>query len=138
MKEGASAGCGFAMSETGWSNSLLFQDYLKKHFLKFVPKHGGLKVLVLYDGSSTPFSAELIDWALTQDIVLFVIPLQPLATSTTTRCRWLQPTQECLQLVVPFLYERTSRPSYHQVCDDITYLQVIYLGKDPCEHKALF
>ena len=84
LKEGASAGCGFAMSETGWSNSLLFQEYLKKHFLKFVPKHEGSKVLVLYDGSSIHFSAELIDWALTQDIVLFVIPphsshlLQPL------------------------------------------------------------
>ena len=84
LKEDSSAGYGFAMSGSGWSNSVLFQDYLKKHFLQFVPKPEGSKILILYDGSSTHFNAEVIDWALTQNIVLFVIPphsshlLQPL------------------------------------------------------------
>ena len=87
LKEGSSAGCGFAMSDSGWSNSVLFQDYLKIHFLKYVPKQEGSKILILYDGSSTHFNAELIEWALTQNIVLFVIPpqsshlLQPLDIS---------------------------------------------------------
>ena len=61
-----------------------FKNTWKKHFLKYVPKQENSKLLILYDGSSTHFNAELIEWALSQNIVLFVIPphsshlLQPL------------------------------------------------------------
>ena len=86
LTEGATPGCGFGVSDSGWSNSLLFQNYmyLKNHFLKYAMRHNDKQLLLLYDGSSTHFSAELVDWALEQKIILFVIPphsshlLQPL------------------------------------------------------------
>ena len=84
LTEGATPGCGFGVSDSGWSNSLLFQNYLKNHFLKFAMRQNDKHLLLLYDGSSTHFSAELVDWALEQKIILFVIPphsshlLQPL------------------------------------------------------------
>ena len=74
LKEDSSAGCGFAMSDSGWTNSVLFQDYLKKHFVKLVPKPEDSKILILYNGLSTHFNAELINRAFTQKTVLFVIP----------------------------------------------------------------
>ena len=32
IKEGATPGCGFALSENGWSNSILFQEYISNIF----------------------------------------------------------------------------------------------------------
>jgi hypothetical protein len=41
-------GSKFTMSDSGWSTSIIFQDYLKNHFLRHVPS-GESKYLVLYD-----------------------------------------------------------------------------------------
>ena len=35
--EGATAGANGTVSETGWSNGLIFREYLENHFLKYVP-----------------------------------------------------------------------------------------------------
>jgi hypothetical protein len=34
VMKGASPGCGFALSDNGWSNSNIFITYLRDHFLK--------------------------------------------------------------------------------------------------------
>ena len=81
---GASAGCGFTITESGGSNSQVFQTYLKDHFMKFAVRNDDKHILILYDGSSTHISVELIEWSLSKKIVLFVLPphsshlLQPL------------------------------------------------------------
>ena len=37
LLNGASPGTDATVSETGWSNGVIFQEYLENHFLKFVP-----------------------------------------------------------------------------------------------------
>jgi len=83
--QGASAGAGYAMSDSGWSTTTVFQDYLKIHFLKHVKRDNENKpVLLILDGHTTHTSSELIQWALTNNIHIFVLPahtsqvLQPL------------------------------------------------------------
>jgi hypothetical protein len=62
---GATAGSKGVLSDSGWSNGNIFRQYLEQHFLPYV-------------------SSTLIDWAKTQNIILFVLPphtihlLQPL------------------------------------------------------------
>ena len=83
IKQGATPGCGFALSEKGWSNSVLFQKYIQEHFLKYVQRPPDKYILILFDGSSTHMNIGLIEWA-KQHIILFVQPphsshfLQPL------------------------------------------------------------
>ncbi|KAH3708958.1 hypothetical protein DPMN_068417 [Dreissena polymorpha] len=85
LMQGASAGAGYAMSDSGWSTTTVFQDYLKIHFLKHVKRdHENQPVLLILDGHTTHTSSELIQWALTNNIHIFVLPahtshvLQPL------------------------------------------------------------
>ena len=49
IKEGATPGCGFALSENGWSNSTLFQEYIQEHFLKYVQRPSDKHILILFD-----------------------------------------------------------------------------------------
>ena len=50
LLKGKSPGADAAMSESGWSNSSVFREYLTSHFLKHVPGRNGEKVLILLDG----------------------------------------------------------------------------------------
>jgi len=83
LMKGALPGSGIHMSDSGWSNSVIFEDYLKNHFIKYVPQ-GNSYILVLYDGHTSHVSKPLIEWAQSQRIMLFVLPphtshvLQPL------------------------------------------------------------
>ena len=86
LMTGALPGSGYAMSETGWSNSNIFKRYLQEHFLTYsqAGKNANEHTLLLYDGHSSHLSKEVINWALENKIVLFVLPphtshlLQPL------------------------------------------------------------
>ena len=84
LREGCSPGAGFDISPSGWSNSIIFQNYLKNHFLKYCQRQPEKPILLLYDGSTTHINVELVEWAMTENIVLFVLPphsshhLQPL------------------------------------------------------------
>ena len=84
LKEGCCPGTGFNISASGWSNSVIFQRFLEDHFLKYCQRRPGKHLLVLYDRSTTHINAELVEWALKENIILFVLPphashyLQPL------------------------------------------------------------
>ena len=73
------------VSDSGWSNSRVFQKYLKEHFLKNIPRPTREEpALLIYDGHKSHVNLQLIQWALDNNIVLFLIPahtshiLQPL------------------------------------------------------------
>lgn len=76
------------VSESGWSNSLIFEKFMKEHLLKYLPARGSDSyVLVLYDGHRSHFTITLIECAIQNYIILFVLPphcshlLQPLDVS---------------------------------------------------------
>ena len=81
---GALPGTQAAMSETGWSNTKVFQMYLIEHLLKYVPTNKDEPLLLLYDGHSSHINVPLIEWARKHNIILFQLPahtshlLQPL------------------------------------------------------------
>ena len=75
LQVGSSPGCGFNISQSGWSNSSIFQSYLQTHFLIYIQRQKDNHVLLLYDGSTTHINRELVEWALTQKIIHFVLPL---------------------------------------------------------------
>ena len=72
--KGATAGSVGVMSDSGWSNSAIFQQYLQDHFLRFKQSDPdpSQHTLLLYDGHASHVSASLIDWAKDNRIVLFV------------------------------------------------------------------
>ena len=75
LLEGKSTGASGDVTESGWSNSIIFKKYLENHLLKFLPERSAeLPVLLLYDGHMSHISLELIEWAQNQHIVLFVLP----------------------------------------------------------------
>jgi hypothetical protein len=75
LLEGKSTGTSGDVTESGWSNSIIFKKYLENHLLKFLPERSAeLPVLLLYDGHKSHISLELIEWAQNQHIVLFVLP----------------------------------------------------------------
>ncbi|XP_062582670.1 uncharacterized protein LOC134244417 [Saccostrea cucullata] len=84
LMEGATPGAVGRVSETGWSNSQLFREFLEDHFLKHVPIKDGQKVLLLMDGHKSHTSVGLVQWARDRNIILFILPahtshiLQPL------------------------------------------------------------
>ncbi|KAJ8303360.1 LOW QUALITY PROTEIN: hypothetical protein KUTeg_019756 [Tegillarca granosa] len=84
----ASVGVQGTVSETGWSNTDIFEMYLKEHLIKNLPaRDTNNKVVVLYDGHKSHVAMGIIDWARKENIVLFVLPphtshiLQPLDVS---------------------------------------------------------
>ena len=88
LLEGASPGAAGTVSETGWSNTEIFSDYMKNHLLKFLPpRSDDSPVLILYDGHKSHVSLGLIEWAKRENIILFILPphcshlLQPLDVS---------------------------------------------------------
>lgn len=88
LMEGVSPGASGTMSPTGWSNSEVFSSYMKDHLLKYLPPRCPEEpVLILYDGHKSHVSLGLIEWARSENIILFVLPphcshlLQPLDVS---------------------------------------------------------
>ena len=75
--KGACPGAAGEMSKTGWSNSIIFQNYVTKHFVKYVKLPGdktSAPVLILYDGHKSHISLTLADWAIKNNVILFVLP----------------------------------------------------------------
>ncbi|XP_048250446.1 uncharacterized protein LOC124117724 [Haliotis rufescens] len=75
--DGAPPGSSGEMSDSGWSNAKIFQNYLTKHFVK----HAGIstdpmppKTLVLFDGHRSHVSLTLVEWAKKHNVILFVLP----------------------------------------------------------------
>lgn len=80
--KGGLPGTGAAMSDSGWSNTSIFDQFMKSHFTRYVQGNG--PYLVLYDGHRSHVNKSLIDWARERGYILFVLPphtshlLQPL------------------------------------------------------------
>ncbi|ESO89300.1 hypothetical protein LOTGIDRAFT_229168 [Lottia gigantea] len=74
LLKGATPGADGAMSETGWSNSDVFQSYLENHFIKYVTGLRGKHILLLYDGHKTHITPDIIDWADEKKVILYVLP----------------------------------------------------------------
>ncbi|XP_053394116.1 uncharacterized protein LOC123523838 [Mercenaria mercenaria] len=75
LMQGASAGARGVLSESGWANAKIFKLYLEEHFLPLTRSYSNMSqpILLLYDGHSSHVSTSLIDWAKTQNIILFVL-----------------------------------------------------------------
>jgi len=85
LLEGKSPGANVTCTESGWSNSEVCKTYLEDHLLKYLPERSpSSPVIVLYDGHQSHTNLGIIDWAKSQNIILFILPahtshvLQPL------------------------------------------------------------
>ena len=74
LLDGGSCGDNATVSKSGWSNGVIFRDYLENHFLKFVPGRDNQKVLLLLDGHRSHISVDLTEWAILKGIIIFVLP----------------------------------------------------------------
>ncbi|XP_060608620.1 uncharacterized protein LOC132760626 [Ruditapes philippinarum] len=76
--EGAQPGADGTMSDSGWVNGEIFEDYVTRH----LAKHCNLDsvssdrpaTLILYDGHKSHLSLTLNEWARQRNVVLFVLP----------------------------------------------------------------
>ena len=81
---GTTPGCDGTVTGSGWSNTMVFENYIKNHLLKYVQVSQTSPLLILYDGHKSHTNPSLISWAKDNNIVLFVFPqhlshvLQPL------------------------------------------------------------
>ena len=81
LKEGALPGSQFRGSESGWSNSILFLDFILNHFITNIKTR---PIFLLYDGHTTHYPSPVIQEAKKHNIHMFVLPshsshfLQPL------------------------------------------------------------
>ncbi|XP_071095494.1 uncharacterized protein [Haliotis cracherodii] len=74
LLDGSTVGTCGTVSETGWSNTDIFQRWLTGHFVKYAKVGGDKKTLLLYDGHRSHITPHLIDYAVDQGIILFVLP----------------------------------------------------------------
>jgi hypothetical protein len=72
LMEGASPGAQGIVTSSGWSNGEVFQNYLETHFINYAV--GKRPLLLLYDGHRSHISPSIIDWAMENDIILYVLP----------------------------------------------------------------
>ena len=75
LMSGALPGSGCDMSPSGWSNGQIFKKYVKEFFQKHIPnRQPDEYCLLIYDGHKSHVNHDLIEWALENKIVLFVLP----------------------------------------------------------------
>ena len=72
--KGASPGSQGVMSDSGWSLADIFQQYLRNHLLLNLARGAGVgqHILVIFGGHASHVSRRLIDWAMSNNLVLFV------------------------------------------------------------------
>ena len=69
--------CDSAVNQTADShtNTEIFTNYVKKHFHRFLPdRNTNQPVLLLYDGHKCDIAISLIQWAVANNIILFLLP----------------------------------------------------------------
>ncbi|XP_052275610.1 fumarate hydratase, mitochondrial-like [Dreissena polymorpha] len=75
LLDGGVDGVDGTVTESGLSNSAVYKRYLEQHLLKYLPERClDNPVLILYDGHKSQVNLGLIDWAKSQNIILFVLP----------------------------------------------------------------
>ena len=79
LMSGALPGSGCDMSPSGWSNGQIFKKYVKEFFQKHIPnRQSDEYCLLIYDGHKSHVNHDLIEWALENKVVLFVLPAHTL------------------------------------------------------------
>jgi hypothetical protein len=75
--EGAAPGASGEMTESGWSNGTVFENYLTNHFAR----HAGITddpdqepTLILFDGHKSHVRLTLTEWARQRNVTLFLLP----------------------------------------------------------------
>ena len=108
LMDGSSVGAVGTVSESGWSNSTIFLDWLSNHFTKFIPR--GETVLLMLDGHKSHLTLNVIEWAKENDIILQLLPAHashlfqpldvgcfgPLQKVYDNLCHKLMRTKECM------------------------------------------
>lgn len=75
LLSGSTPGADGTVSESGWSNSEIFQKYLQSHLIKYLPERSeSCPVVIFYDGHRSHVNLGLVQWARQENIVLFVLP----------------------------------------------------------------
>ena len=86
MTKGEVRGMFYGLSESGWMNSELFEEWFKHHFLVHAPAMRPL--LLLLDGHTSHYNPSLVRLASEEGVILFCLPphtthlLQPLDNGT--------------------------------------------------------
>jgi hypothetical protein len=85
LLDGSNAGSSGTVTESGWSNSAVFLEFLETHFLKYLQRQDPEQtVLLIFDGHKSHINIPVINWAKDHNVELFVLPahtshiLQPL------------------------------------------------------------
>ena len=75
LLEGCTHGTDGTVSQSGWSNAEIFHTYLTDHFHRYsTPRSAEKPLLLLYDGHRSHITPNLIDWAVENNIILYVLP----------------------------------------------------------------
>ncbi|XP_022080271.1 uncharacterized protein LOC110973627 [Acanthaster planci] len=75
LLKGSTPGASGTVSDSGWSNTDIYKDYLLSHFRKY--GQGGDKdkpCLILYDGHREHITLSLVDWAKDHHMILSILP----------------------------------------------------------------
>jgi hypothetical protein len=74
--EDAPHGSGGEMSDSGWVNSAVFENYVTGHISKHFTSNAADNhpTLILYDGHKSHLSLTLTEWAKKSNVLLFVLP----------------------------------------------------------------
>ncbi|XP_052097897.1 uncharacterized protein LOC127732747 [Mytilus californianus] len=84
LMNGATPGAVGAVSDSGWSNTNIFRQYLTDHFLKYVPGRNNDNILLVLDGHKSHVAVDILEWEQQHHIIIHVLPahtshiLQPL------------------------------------------------------------
>ena len=85
LLKGSLTGSQGIVTDSGWSNALAFQEFLKSYFLKYVQRSSNDQtVLLMFDGHRSHVNIPVLEWAMAHNIELLVLPahtshlLQPL------------------------------------------------------------
>ena len=82
MIEGEVPDTFYGLSDSGWMDSTLFEEWFKNHFLRHAP--AARPLLLLLDGHASHYNPSVLRMALEQQVILFCLPpytthlLQPL------------------------------------------------------------
>ncbi|CAC5364058.1 unnamed protein product [Mytilus coruscus] len=74
LMNGATPGDVGAISDSGWSSTNIFRQYLTAHFLKYVPGRNNDNILLLLDGHKSHVAVDIIEWAQQHHIIIHVLP----------------------------------------------------------------
>ncbi|XP_038069658.1 uncharacterized protein LOC119738774 [Patiria miniata] len=75
LLKGSTPGASGNVSESGWSSTDIYKDYLLNHFGKYGQGSDAEKpCLILYDGHRASISLSLVSWARQHNMILFILP----------------------------------------------------------------